>query len=72
MDRLINLLFRWDKLRLAIFEEVHLYDLITERMNEPASINIWQEKDGWRTWEFWPEINRYIFNDVPRETMLEI
>ena len=33
-------------------------------------INIWREKDGWRSWEYNEELNRYIFDDVPRENML--
>jgi len=72
IDKLVNFLFRWGNLRLALFNEVHMYDLIAERLNEPAVLNIWRDLDGWYSWEYNEELNRYIFNDIPRNTMLEL
>ena len=71
IDKLINFLFRWDSVRIAMMDEVHMYDLIAERLKEDAVLNIWRDSDGWRSWEYDEDLNRYIFNDIPRETMLE-
>jgi hypothetical protein len=49
-----------------------MYDLIAERLKEDAVYNVWRDSDGWRSWEYDEDLNRYIFNDVPRDTMLDL
>ena len=71
IDRIVRFLLGWGSLRVAMIDEVHMYDLIAERLKEDAVYNVWRDSDGWRSWEYDEDLNRYIFNDVPRDTMLE-
>jgi len=68
MDKLVNSLFRWKRLREAIFDEVELYNEINKRLadNTPGSA-YWNDGDGWRSWTYKKERNKYYFNDVPEE-----
>lgn len=72
MDSLVNLLFRWKRLRDALMDEVHLYDIIDERLrvNTPGSL-FWNEADGWRSWTYSSERNKYYFNDIPDESLVD-
>lgn len=66
IDRLISILFRWGKLRLAIFDEVRMHDQIDEAMKDITIVSLhWYEPDGWRSWVFDEDRNVYIFNDIP-------
>ena len=72
IDKLISILFRWDRLRLAIFDEVHMYDQIDEAIKDATiGSSHWHEPDGWRSWVFDEDRNVYIFNDIPCATMSE-
>ena len=68
MDRIVNLLFRWGKLRNALMDEVHMYDQLNNILSDPKNMEtascIWLEEDGWKGWVFNRELNRYIFNDI--------
>jgi hypothetical protein len=68
IDWLVNKLFWYAPLRSAIFNEVHLYDMIEERLKDttPGSA-YWNDGDGWRSWTYSKERNKYYFNDVPEE-----
>lgn len=75
IDNLVNWLFRWDRLRHAIFNEVDMYNSITRIMADDESSKIacalWCEEDGWRGWNI-KEDGRYYFHDVPEHTLGDI
>jgi hypothetical protein len=70
IDWLVNKLFWWTPLRNAIFNEVHLYDMIEERLKDttPGS-GFWNDGDGWRSWTYSKERNKYYFNDIPEDNL---
>jgi hypothetical protein len=70
IDWLVRKLFWWSPLRDAIMDEVHLYDMIEERLKDttPGSL-FWNDGDGWRSWSFSSERNKYYFNDVPENDL---
>jgi hypothetical protein len=75
IDRLVNTLFRWGRLREALFAEVHLYDYLDKIMADPESMktgaSYWPDIDGWRGWSQDEETNKYYFNDVPEENCMD-
>ena len=76
MDRIISLIFSWEKLRLAIFEEVRFYDYITkvikESKDEEPNNKYWKEGDTWYGWSYNKEFNRYYFNDYGTKSFSEL
>jgi hypothetical protein len=70
IDWLVNKLFWYTPLRQAIFAEVHMYDMIEESLKDttPGS-GFWNDGDGWRSWTYSPERNKYYFNDIPEEDL---
>lgn len=75
MDRLIKLLFSWEKLRTAIFAEVDFYNSITRTLNDPEEMKIasamWCEPDGWRAWTI-KDDGTYYFHDLPEKALGDI
>lgn len=74
LDRLVNLIFSWNRLREAIFAEVHFYDMIDSRIkNDIPEHNtaLWCEQDGWRTKSFNANKNRFYFNDIPQDSLID-
>jgi len=75
IDRLVNTLFRWGRLREALFAEVHLYDYLDKIMADPESMktgaSYWPDTDGWRGWSQDEETNKYYFNDVPENNCMD-
>jgi hypothetical protein len=75
MDWLVRQLFKIKPLRIALFEEVELYNSITRIMADDESSKIacalWCEEDGWRGWNI-KEDGRYYFHDVPEHTLGDI
>ena len=75
MDKLINFLFKFDSLRLAIFAEVDWYNSITRILNDPESMKtasaFWCENDGWRGWSVKDDGN-YYFHDLPEKSLGDI
>ena len=72
IEWLVNKLFWWTKLRNAIFDEVHMYDEIAKRIkeNDPDKNSChWNDGDGWRYRSFDEDNNRFIFNDIPHESV---
>lgn len=75
MDWLVRQLFKIKPLKIALFEEVELYNSITRIMADDESSKIacalWCEEDGWRGWNV-KEDGRYYFHDVPEHTLGDI
>ena len=75
IDKLVNLIFRWKTLRLAIFNEVDMYNSITRIMADPEEMKtataMWDEGDGWRGWTI-KEDGRYYFHDTPEHSINDI
>ena len=71
METLVNWLFKWSRLRSAIFAEVDFYNSLTRLMKDPESKKIasafWDEGDGWRGWTI--EEDKYYFNDIPEHDL---
>ena len=72
IEWLINRIFSWNKLREAIFSEVHFYDKIDEALNDttPGSL-FWEESGGWKCWTYSKERNKYYFNDIPEKSLVD-
>ena len=74
IERIVNLLFRWRPLRLAIFDEVNMYNSITRIMADPEEMKtataMWCENDGWRGWTV--DDGKYYFNDVPEKSISDL
>lgn len=70
MDRLINFLFKWDSLRIAIFAEVDWYNSISRTLADPEAMKtasaMWCEPDGWRGWNM-KDDGTYYFHDLPEK-----
>jgi hypothetical protein len=75
IDRIVNFLFRWDSLRNAIIDEVHMYDNIDKILSDPKEMQIascvYPDSDGWRGWTKNIDINRYYFNDIPEDSLMD-
>ena len=75
IDWLIRQLFKWQPLRLAIFNEVNFYNSITRIMADPEEMKtataIWDENDGWRGWTI-KDNGNYYFHDVPEKGIGDI
>ena len=75
MDKVINILFKWTKLRQAIFEEVDWHNSIGFTLNDPESMKIgssfWYDFDGWRGWTQ-KDNGSYYFNDIPEKSLSDI
>ena len=75
IDWLIRQLFKWQPLRLAIFDEVNMYNSITHILADPEEMKtataIWDENDGWRGWTI-KDNGNYYFHDVPEKGLGDI
>lgn len=75
MDSIVSLLFRWDKLRNAIIDEVHMYDEIDKVLSDTESrqiaSSVYSDMDGWRGWTINTDINVYYFNDIPEDSCMK-
>jgi hypothetical protein len=74
IDKIIRLIFSFKKLRLAIFDEVDLYNSITRTLEDPyygsTALAVWCEDDGWRGWTKTDE--GYLFIDYPETSLYNI
>lgn len=74
MDRLVNWLFSWERLRTAIFNEVNMYNSLTRIMADPeemkAASAMWEDVDGWRGWSI--RDNKYYFHDTPEKDLMDL
>ena len=75
IDFIIKQLFKWQPLRLAIFDEVNMYNSITRILADPEEMKIatalWDDADGWRGWTIRDNGN-YYFHDVPEKGIGDI
>lgn len=75
IDFIIKQLFKWQPLRLAIFDEVNMYNSITRILADPEEMKtataMWDEGDGWRGWTIRDNGN-YYFHDVPEKGLGDI
>lgn len=75
VDKIVNLIFQWEKLRLALFDEVNFYNSFTRILNDPESMQtasaFWDEGDGWRGWTIKNDGN-YYFHDLPEKSLGDI
>lgn len=74
IEWLVDRIFKWNKLRHAIFNEVRLYQSIDRSMWEyekegPASIT-WSEGGRWYGWTYNINSNRYYFDDIGNESLI--
>jgi hypothetical protein len=76
IDNIVNLLFRWERLRKALFDEVRMYDHLDSIMKDPEAMEIaschWKEGDTWYGWTHDKEMNRYYFDDVGSKSFSEL
>lgn len=72
MHKLVDILFKWERLRLAIFSEVDWYNSISRTLDDPESMKtssaMWCENDGWRGWTI-KDNGNYYFHDIPEKDL---
>ena len=75
MQKIVDILFSWDRLRNAIMDEARMYDSLGRTLNNPDAMAVgakfWCENDGWRGWSHNPDMNRYYFNDIAENGIIE-
>lgn len=75
IDWIIDQLFRWDRLRVAIFSEVDWYNSISRTLADPEAMQVvnamWCEPDGWRGWAI-KDDGTYYFHDIPENSISDI
>ena len=72
IDKIVDILFRWDKLRDALFAEVHFYDQIDAAMNEPTTNLSWKEGDLWYGYTYNEQHRTYLFDDIGHEELTDL
>lgn len=72
IDWLVNTLFRWGRLREALFAEVHFYDMINERLNEPTTSLSWKEGELWYGYTYNEMHKTYLFDDIGYESLSDL
>ena len=72
INKFIDILFKSDMIREAIFTEVNFYNTVSRITKDPESMKtasaFWDEGDGWRGWSI--EGDKYYFNDFPEHDLL--
>lgn len=70
INKIVDLIFSWEKLRFAIFAEVDWYNSISRTLADPEAMKtasaMWCEPDGWRGW-YIKDDNTYYFHDLPEK-----
>lgn len=74
IDWLVNKIFKWDPLRDAVFDEVHMYDQLDKRIKkykdeEPTNL-AWEEGDTWYGWTYNSKAKRYYFDDIGNTSLM--
>jgi hypothetical protein len=72
IEWLVDRIFSWNRLREAIFAEVHFYDHLDEALQEKATNLTWEEGGLWYGWTLQEMHNIYLFDDIGYETMTEL
>ena len=74
IDWLVNKLFWWTPLREAIFEEVHMYDHLSDVFTNSDLTDIascsWMEGDLWYGWNYDSNAKRYYFDDIGNKSLI--
>jgi hypothetical protein len=74
IDWLVNRIFKWDTLRDAVFDEVHMYDHLHGIMNDEDAMKTaslsWMEGDTWYGWTHNESNNRYYFDDIGNKSLI--
>lgn len=67
---IVDNLFKWDSLRIALFSEVDWYNSISRTLADPEAMKtasaMWCEPDGWRGWHI-KDDGTYYFHDLPEK-----
>jgi hypothetical protein len=75
IDWLVRQIFRIDPLRIALFQEVDMYNSITRIMADDESskiaCSIWCDQDGWRGWNI-KEDGTHYFHDIAEHSLGDI
>ena len=75
IDWLVTQIFKIDPLRVALFQEVNMYNSITRIMADDESSKIacaiWCDEDGWRGWNI-KEDGTYYFHDIAEHSLGDI
>ena len=70
INKIVDFIFSWEKLRLAIFAEVDWYNSISRTLADPEAMKtvsaMWCEDDGWRGWHI-KDDGTYYFHDLPEK-----
>lgn len=72
IDKLVNLLFKWESLRAAIYADVDFDNSITRILEDPEEMKtaaaMWCDTDGWRGWTI-KDNGNYYFHDIPEKML---
>lgn len=75
IDRLVDLIFKSDKLRSAIFAEVDWHNSITRILADPEEMKttnaMWCDIEGWRGWSL-KDNGSYYFHDIPEKGLSDL
>lgn len=75
IDWLVRQIFKIDPLRVALFQEVNMYNSITRIMADDESSKIacaiWCDEYGWRGWNI-KEDGTYYFHDIAEHSLGDI
>lgn len=75
LNRIVDILFSWESLRLAIFAEVDWHNSLTRTLNDAESMKtasaFWCDEDGWRGWNIKSD-GIYYFHDIPEKHLSDI
>ena len=75
IDWLVTHIFKIDPLRVALFQEVDMYNSITRILADDESSKIacaiWCDEDGWRGWNI-KEDGTYYFHDIAEHSLGDI
>jgi len=72
IDWLVNVLFKSDRLRQAIFAEVHMYDEIERALKEPTTNLSWEEGGLWYGYTYNEMHKTYLFDDIGHESLTDL
>jgi hypothetical protein len=74
INYLVNRIFRWDRLRHAVFDEVMLYQSVDRSIWEHSKygpMNLtWSEGDTWYGWTYNESNKRYYFDDIGNTSLM--
>jgi hypothetical protein len=73
---IVDQLFKWEKLRLVIFDQVRFYDRVTKIVDnyngENPTNKYWRENGLWYGWSYNEAFNRYYFYDQGKASISDL